>query len=502
MRCLSLILGGVLVLAGCSGSGTGASATGGLELLHAVRGHNPGIFDEHQRQVLLRGVNYNVLGDYYQQYPEYATTIPPADDDLPRMAGIGLNSIRLVLSWSAIEVQPGVYDEDYLSRVREQVEKAAQNGIYVVLDMHQDKWGKYIASPPGTTCTPPWLPANGWDGAPQWATDFGSLSTCYFDSGEVSLAVADSFQNFYDDKNGIQTHFIAMWQHLVGEFASYPNVAGYDLFNEPNPGFLPIFAGGGTEAKFYGKLITAIRQTEQSTPGALPHIVFFEPGAEWSLLGDDQTPPADFTSDTNIVFAPHNYCGSLSVDANISDCFQHSQQHAATYQTTFWTGEWGFFSDPAGIAAPDKAFAKAEDDAITGSALWQWEQACGDPNTLSSVGAQPPPALYHLNQVLCPQSQQVGFVQENEVVVSRAYPRAAPGYLQSLQSDPDTGAMTLTGQTAQPGTAVLWVPDRGLGTPQVSGQNVSNASVTKVNGGFVIQADVNGSYTIAEQAGS
>jgi endoglycosylceramidase len=327
------------------------------------------------------------------------------------------------------------------------------------------------------------------------------MSTCYYYAGEVSLAVADSFQNFYDDKNDVQTHFVAMWQHVVSEFASYKNVAGYDLFNEPNPGFLPIIAGSTSEAKLYGRLITAIRQAEQSAPNGLAHIVFFEPGAEWSFLGSDATPPPDFTGDTNIVFAPHNYCGSLALDSNIDDCFKRSKQHSADYQTTFWTGEWGFFSDPDGIAAPAKAFAKAEDDAITGSALWQWEQACGDPNTVSSVGAQPPAELYHLNEVKCPQSQQVGFVQQNEVVVSRSYPRAAPGHLTALQSDPDSGTLSLSGQTDQPGTAVLWFPDRQLGAPQVSGTGVSNAQVTAVNGGFVVSCTVSGAYTISLQSG-
>jgi hypothetical protein len=98
-----------LLLAAC-GSGNGDPAASQLEQLHAVRGPNPGIYDEQNRQVLLRGVNYNVLGDYYQQYPDLATTIPPDDSDMPRMAQIGLNSIRLVLNWSAIETQPGVYD--------------------------------------------------------------------------------------------------------------------------------------------------------------------------------------------------------------------------------------------------------------------------------------------------------------------------------------------------------------------------------------------------------
>jgi endoglycosylceramidase len=498
MRRLAALLS--LVVAGCGGSGNPSSGSAGLtslELLHSVRGANPGIYDEQDRQVILRGVNYNVLGDYYQQVPQFATTIAPADSDMPRMAQIGLNSIRLVLNWSAIEPQPGSYDEAYLDRVRAQVERAQRYGIYVILDMHQDKWGKFIATPPGDSCTPPTLPATGWDGAPEWATDTGGLSTCYIVSGEIAPAVAAAFNNFYNDKNGIQTRFVAMWAHVAGEFARYRNVAGYDLFNEPNPGFLPVIAGVTYEAKLYARLIPAIRDAERSAPGGLAHVIFFEPGAEWSLLGNDATPPASFTDDGNIAFAPHGYCGSIAVDPNIEDCFKNAQTHAAAYQTTFWTGEWGFFGDdPSTFAAAMKQFGQFEDQYLVGGAQWQWEQACGDPNTLSSVGAQPPAVLYHLNAVQCPDSVPIGFVSANEIVVSRSYPRAAPGQITLLQSDADTGTLTVEGTTGRAGTADLWFPDRGLGAPQVSGDNLSAVKVTAVDGGYRIRCTVNGTYRI------
>ena len=39
----------------------------------------------------------------------------------------------------------------YVARVREAVRWAAEHDLYVVLDMHQDAWGKHIATPPGTS---------------------------------------------------------------------------------------------------------------------------------------------------------------------------------------------------------------------------------------------------------------------------------------------------------------------------------------------------------------
>ena len=70
------------------------------------------------RQVILRGVNYNALGDYYIDQPQYPAPILPKPGDFPQMAALGMNSVRLLLSWSKVEPQPGVYDEDYLAQVR------------------------------------------------------------------------------------------------------------------------------------------------------------------------------------------------------------------------------------------------------------------------------------------------------------------------------------------------------------------------------------------------
>ena len=44
-----------------------------LELLSAKKGSNAGIYDEQGRYIILRGANYNVLGDYWQANTTVAT---------------------------------------------------------------------------------------------------------------------------------------------------------------------------------------------------------------------------------------------------------------------------------------------------------------------------------------------------------------------------------------------------------------------------------------------
>ena len=52
-----------------------------LDLLYAQRGTQPGIYDANGRYVILRGVNYNVLGDYWQANPNVATVKKYDDND-------------------------------------------------------------------------------------------------------------------------------------------------------------------------------------------------------------------------------------------------------------------------------------------------------------------------------------------------------------------------------------------------------------------------------------
>lgn len=520
-RLIAAIIGGVafacLGVTGCSSGTSRASVDAGspqpsltaqsFSLLTATRGSNPGIYDAQGRYVLLRGVNYTSLGDYYNHYLESPAPIPPKSDDFPRMAALGFNSVRLILSWSAVEPAPGQYDEAYLDRVREQIELAAKSGLYVILDMHQDAWGKYISSRDlgdAALCLPPTSAAVGWDGAPKWATITDQLPSCRLAQREVSLAVVQAFTNFYTDRDGIQSRFIAMWQKLVGEFADYRNIAGYDLFNEPHPGLLPGTGNVAFLGAFYGKLITAIRAAESRTAGKLSHIVFFEPSIEWSLLGAVPTVLPTFTSDTNIVFAPHNYCGTFNPLPQ-EQCFINAEQVAGLYDITFWSGEWGFWGDLETAAPQMIEFARLEDEYRVGGSFWVWAQACGDPHSVqglspTQMGINPVPAeTVFVNRIECPGDIPRGLVPEYAMPLSRAYPAASPGRLTHLSADVQSGTLRLTGLTEKQGALSVWVPER-IGSPQVSGGNQDSLKIRRVDGGFRIEALVNGAYELVVTA--
>ena len=466
--------------------------------LSLERGDNARIVDSDGRQVLLRGANLNTLGDYYQDDPGLDPAFRYDQGDFAEMATLGFDVVRLLVSWSLLEPEPGQIDDDYVARIREAVDAAADEGLYTVIDVHQDAYGKFVATPDGTTCPDGLQPAVGWDGAPEWATLTDGRSTCNNGSRESAGAVIAAWNNFWADTDGIQTHLVEVWGRLGEEFASEPAVAGYDLLNEP--GFGPgVEATNAALAEFHTRAVEAVRQGEAAVDDSTPHLVFFEPTILWSGLGDG--PVAEpFSDDTGLVFAPHLYAQSIaSGDITIAEGFAAAAEKASSYDTTFWVGEYGWFGDPDEQAGLVAEYADQEDAYRVGGTWWQWRQACGDPHSVGRPGGEPAEVLVHLHRTACPSGEDLGLTQPWATTLSRTYPRAAPGRLTRVRSDPTTGVAQITGvaEGEGTGTLVVWVPDRDGGAPLASGGvGGDQADIVAGDGGYRVEVPVQGAYDV------
>jgi endoglycosylceramidase len=459
------------------------------------------IVDDQGRTVVLRGVNVNGLGEYYQEFPDLDSTIPLTEADFAGIAAKGFNVVRLIMTWSRIEPQRGVFDQAYLDEIAEAVNWAKKHDIGVILDMHQDAWGPAVNTPDGTVCPSFMKPAVGWDGAPAWATAVTDpVMTCRREaSREVSVAVQTSFEDFYNDLNGIQGEFVKSWEFVVRRFATEPAVVGYDLLNEPNPGLAVGFNDYVRLGQMYDRLVPAIRAAEASVPGGFSHTVYFEPGVVSSILptpgpatgsadssgsagstGSASSGPSGFTSDSNLVYAPHIYNESLPLAiGTIEQGFANAQKAADNYGTPFFSGEWGFFGKPADDAPKLARYAAAEDSYRIGGTWWQWKQACGDPHNIQVRGERPDCQAGEFGGL-------AGFPAEDPLlpILTRAYPRAVPGELTDIRADVPSGALEVEGVADRAGvSADLWVPQR-CGSPEVSGTNVGTAAVRSVDGGY------------------
>src|SRR3954453_17448106 len=85
-------------------------AADGMPRLQAIRGDSAAIVTADGRQVLLRGVNVNQLGDYWPQRPGPPGAPPLTENGFPGNPALGINRVRLLLHWSKLEPRRGQFD--------------------------------------------------------------------------------------------------------------------------------------------------------------------------------------------------------------------------------------------------------------------------------------------------------------------------------------------------------------------------------------------------------
>jgi endoglycosylceramidase len=203
------------------------------------------------------------------------------------LAADGFDVVRLGVLYSAVEPEPGVFSARYIASIKHTVAILAGQGVYSLLDFHQDQLGTGF----------------GGEGFPAWSieTDGLAVTPFPFPSGYTSsAALAAAFDNFWTDRPGpggvgLQERYAAAWRYVAARFAGDPSVLGYDLFNEPWP-------AGGTDAElgtFYAKVIAAIRTVDRS------HLVFYEPFVLFNF-GQQTTLPR--FSDRKLGMSFHDYC--------------------------------------------------------------------------------------------------------------------------------------------------------------------------------------------------
>jgi endoglycosylceramidase len=226
------------------------------------------LVDERGRTVILHGVNVVYKRPPYVPNASAGERSSFDRDDVRRLRAWGFNTVRLGLTWKALMPQPGVVDRTYLSRVLRLSRLMEAQGIYVLLDMHQDLYAEKFEG----------------NGAPDWAikddgiafTSLGGFPTNY-----AAPAVGRSFTNFYENRDGIRDQFRRAWDAVARAVRGRPNVLGFDLLNEPTcelqvdpPCHIPPFPEAYSRwlLPLYDDLIPALRRADPTHPS------FYEEG--------------------------------------------------------------------------------------------------------------------------------------------------------------------------------------------------------------------------------
>ncbi|WP_183092535.1 cellulase family glycosylhydrolase [Nocardioides stalactiti] len=255
--------------------------------------HDRWVLDPQGRVLVTHGINM-----VYKLKPYAPDVTGFGRDDARFLVRQGFTSVRLGLIWRAVEPRPGVYDDRYLARVRRTAQILADEGLWVLLDFHQDLYHERFQG----------------EGAPTWAVvDDGvpaepavGFPNNYF----VNLGLNRAYDNFWanvpaSDGVGLQDHYAAAWAHVAQFFSSTPRILGLDLFNEPWPGTLYatcVPAGcplldARLEA-FQQKVIDAVRAVDRRTTIYYEPYVLFNNGVATTVRPHGR----------RLGFSFHNYC--------------------------------------------------------------------------------------------------------------------------------------------------------------------------------------------------
>jgi hypothetical protein len=288
------------------------------------------------RRVLLRGANVNALVDYGGQ----RATVPVTDADARQAAALGFNVVRLAVSWSRVAPQAGAFDTAYLDQLRTTARRFVDAGVYVLLDMHQDRYAAGLG-PSGDES----------DGAPLWAAKTDGASDAKDSGGHAyygTMASRVAANNFFTDATvagkGLQEHYADAVARVaaVGEDLG-PGLAGVELYNEPvdpiatDPLATDIFTAARLHP-LYTRLISRLRGPDGTGPGggAYDGPIWFEGHATRTWTDDDRA-AARFSSDPNLVYGPHIYTDVYNgrigegTRARLAASFDNAAREAAVY---------------------------------------------------------------------------------------------------------------------------------------------------------------------------
>ena len=507
----------------------------GLPFLHVGPAAGPAglpqVLDSANRVVILRGVNVNGLEDYWADsatplalpYPsspaQYADgRCPPRNPavesmavcalDLPQLQALGYDSIRLGVSWSLLEPRPGFIDTVFVDRIAQVVSWARAAGIYVVIDMHQDAWSKFVYTPAGQLCPPPFKTVGGFhesDGAPAWASTALTPTCALNGTRELDTAVQENFQKLWSDAAGpdgvgLQEHYAAVMKALATRFHDDPTVAGYEIMNEPSPGLTAPDVMDATELfPFYAKVVAAVTT-------AIPNfrqLFFVEPDITRDITDRSflLAPWSVFSAYPNVVYAPHVYTRIFTPDQALNQPgldpvfpldggYKSSVQDALNLGLPLWVGEFGndVPDDPSILRAH---YANSDADAI-GNSLWVWK---ADARAQFSVYRGP-------FGEGTPYPSRVKFT-------SRAYPVFTAGTPLGFDYEPDTGAFRVraTSPTAvtcgsRAGATVVFVPAAATGTLRATNAGLEVVAVPGGRVAFVYPAGGAYSLNLGDRAGA
>ncbi len=332
--------------------------------------------DRDGRAVVLRGANVSGKNKHAPWFDFQG----PADFARMRDAW-GMNAVRFLVLWAAVEPHEGQYDDAYLDAVAERIGWARQANLAVVLDMHQDVYGEGFAS-------------GGGDGAPLWscaASNYAGFTlTSPWALENLEPGVTACYDAFWRGAD-TQAHYAEAWRRVAHRLAGYDNVVGFDIFNEPYWGSHSILRFEPDLLQpFYEKIVPVVRAEAPSW------VAFLEPSASRNLGGTTHLTTPSFA---NFAYAPHSYDTSAESGQGFDPSHRTAllanvaalADEARSLGGALWIGEYGSPQDAPGVVQYMTAQYDAAGAAAASSMYWDYTE--GGYGMLAPDGSEAQPLV-------------------------------------------------------------------------------------------------------------
>lgn len=213
--------------------------------------------------------------------------------DLDNIRAEGMNAIRVPIWWANFETLNGQWRSDAFTMLDWVVSQAAARGIYTIIDMH------------------------GVVGAQSTSQDTGQQNT-----------------NTYWTSSADQTATNQLMMKIAAHYTGNPNVAAYDLLNEPMNA-----PGNQAAVDAQNSIFNAVRSQDPT------HICIFE-GTFGSWNWDMLPPPSTFGW-TNVIYEMHEYQWSGTASAVENGAVNQVNQfkNHASWNVPGYIGEFNDFAN-------------------------------------------------------------------------------------------------------------------------------------------------------------
>ena len=368
--------------------------------------------------------------------------------DWENVRALGWNSLRLGTAWEHVEPRDGEYDAAYLDAFAALAREAMDRGLYVVIDFHQDVWGK-----PAGNGHPAWTTYSECDGTHvDLASAAGTFAANYFSPFTVC-----QFTRFWAD-TAMQERYAAALAQVARRIGDHPRLAGYDVMNEPFQGAVPPAAFEVAALfPFYKRVTDAVRAVN---PDAL---MFLEPANAKNVHLPTATAAAALPDGS--AYAPHVYGlwdandafteRAALVDANMA----FSAAEADAMGVPLWYGEFGMRrSAPEAEATVTQIYERADEQRAGASV---WEYARNEYGVLRADGSLDP---------------------ARAATVARPYPARTAGSLSRFAYDGERFELEWT---ATRGRTLLALP----GEPFEIAERSAGLKITRTSAGMTVRAE-------------